>query len=195
MEFVALVARPFQICTPPLDAGGKFRPKSGMYRILGADRREYGPVSAEQLRRWINEGRANAETLVRAEGETAWRPLAQFGEFQFAAPPVSPAPFPPPRYGLARRTNSFAVAGLVFGILSITGGLCCYGLPFNILGLVFSLIGLAQIKGSPELYDGQGMAIAGLVLSILGLLVMLGLISLVALGSAFSEPVHPFRRL
>ena len=167
-----------------------------MYRILGADGREYGPISAGQLRRWISEGRANAETQTRAEGDAGWKPLAQFSEFQIAAAaPASPAPFPPPRYGAARRTNSFAIAGLVFGILSITGGLCCYGLPFNILGLVFSLVGLAQIKSNPELYDGQGMAVAGLVLSILGLLVMLGLISLVAFSSAWKEPVHHFRRL
>ena len=122
-----------------------------MYRILGADGREYGPISADQLRRWISEGRANAETQTRIEGEAAWKPLGQFAEFQFAFAPAAPAPFPPPQYGATRRTNVFAITGLVFGILSITGGLCCYGLPFNILGLIFSIVGLAQIKANPEL--------------------------------------------
>jgi hypothetical protein len=28
------------------------------YKIIGADLMEYGPVSAEQIRQWINEGRA-----------------------------------------------------------------------------------------------------------------------------------------
>ncbi len=164
--------------------------------MLGADGREYGPISAEQLRRWISEGRANAETLTRAEGDATWKPLAQFAEFYPAATPAIPAPVAPPRYGTPRRTNSFAVAGLVFGILSITGGLCCYGLPFNILGLMFSLIGLSQIKGNPELYDGRGMAIAGLVLSILGLLVMVGLLAwILASNSSWTAPGHHFRRL
>ena len=39
-------------------------------------------------------------------------------------------------------------------------------MPFNILGIVFSLVGLAQIKKSPETFTGRGMAIAGLALSI-----------------------------
>lgn len=167
-----------------------------MYHILGADGREYGPISAEQLRRWISEGRANAETRTRLETDAVWKPLGQFAEFQFTAPPASPAPFPPPRYGAARRTNAFATAGLVFGILSITGGFCCcYGLPFNLLGLVFSLIGLAQINSNPELYDGKGMAIAGIVLSLLGLLLMLGMVFVFALSSAWNEPLHHLHRL
>src|ERR1041385_110292 len=52
-----------------------------MYKIIGADEREYGPVSAEQLRQWIAEGRANAQTRAQAEGSAEWRPLAAFPEF------------------------------------------------------------------------------------------------------------------
>ena len=35
-----------------------------MYRILGSDGNEYGPVSTEQLRLWIAEKRVNSETRV-----------------------------------------------------------------------------------------------------------------------------------
>ena len=28
-----------------------------MYKIIGADGKEYGPISAEQLRQWLNEDR------------------------------------------------------------------------------------------------------------------------------------------
>ena len=52
-----------------------------MYKIIGADQKEYGPVSAEQLRQWVTEGRVNAQTKVRAEGETEWKPLSAFAEF------------------------------------------------------------------------------------------------------------------
>jgi len=39
------------------------------YFMQGGDGKEYGPVSAEQLRQWLAEGRANAQTQVRlAEG-------------------------------------------------------------------------------------------------------------------------------
>jgi hypothetical protein len=65
-----------------------------MYRILGADQKEYGPVSAEVLRQWIQAGRATGRTLARAEGEAGWKPLSDFPEFaealgvQAGAPPA-----------------------------------------------------------------------------------------------------------
>jgi len=52
-----------------------------LYRIIGGDGREYGPISDDQLRMWIAENRANAQTQIRLEGETEWKPLAAFPEF------------------------------------------------------------------------------------------------------------------
>lgn len=52
-----------------------------MYKIIGADKKEYGPVTADQMHRWISEGRANAQTLVQAEGTADWKPLGQIPEF------------------------------------------------------------------------------------------------------------------
>jgi len=51
-----------------------------MYKILGGDGREYGPVSAAQLRQWVIEGRANALTQVKAEGATQWQSLSSLPE-------------------------------------------------------------------------------------------------------------------
>jgi uncharacterized membrane protein len=65
------------------------------------------------------------------------------------------------------RTNSLATAGLVLGILSVTFGLCCYGLPFNVAGIVCSVVALTQIRGDPQRERGHGLAVTGLVLSIL----------------------------
>jgi len=67
-----------------------------MYRIIGADQKEYGPVSADQLRRWIAEGRASGASLIRPEGATEWQPLSAFPEFADAlvsAPAPGTAPF------------------------------------------------------------------------------------------------------
>ena len=47
-----------------------------MYKILGGDGNEYGPVSADTLRQWVREGRANALTQVKAEGTTQWQALS-----------------------------------------------------------------------------------------------------------------------
>ena len=52
-----------------------------MYKIIGADQKEYGPVSVDQLRAWFVEGRVNGQTMARAEGTTEWKPLASFPEF------------------------------------------------------------------------------------------------------------------
>ena len=155
-----------------------------MYKIIGADGKIYGPASAEQLRQWLAEGRANAQTQTLADGATEWKPLATLTEFA-ASFPAAPSPVigPPkpahPGFGQMPRTNSFATTGMVCGILSLVL-CCCYGFPFNILGIVFSLIGLAQINRHPEIYEGQGLAMAGLILSIaslaiFGVLLVIGL--------------------
>jgi len=52
-----------------------------MYTIIGGDQKEYGPVTAEQLRLWVTEGRVNAQTSVRIEGTIEWKPLAAYPEF------------------------------------------------------------------------------------------------------------------
>jgi hypothetical protein len=63
-----------------------------MYKIIGADQKEYGPVTAEQLRQWVVEGRVNGQTSIWAEGATDWKPLSAFPEFATllgAKPPVA----------------------------------------------------------------------------------------------------------
>jgi uncharacterized membrane protein len=75
-----------------------------MYKIIGGDGNEYGPVTTEQLQQWIAEGRANTQTKARREGEMEWKPLAGFPEFasalveqtraRLAEPPATPAAFP-----------------------------------------------------------------------------------------------------
>jgi hypothetical protein len=62
-----------------------------MYKIIGADGKEYGPVSAEQLRQWLKEGRINSQTRVVAEGGTDWKAFGDCPEF---ADPAAPKPPP-----------------------------------------------------------------------------------------------------
>ena len=51
-----------------------------MYKIIGGDGKEYGPVTADQIRDWVREGRANAST--RAAGiDGEWKALTGFPEF------------------------------------------------------------------------------------------------------------------
>lgn len=63
-----------------------------MFTIIGADGKEYGPVTADKIREWIANGRANAQTQCRREGEAAWSTLGSLGEFAgtFNGPPPMP---------------------------------------------------------------------------------------------------------
>src|SRR5882724_7977662 len=51
------------------------------YYIIGGDTKEYGPIWTEDVRNWIAEGRLNAQSLAKGEGDTAWRTLGSFPEF------------------------------------------------------------------------------------------------------------------
>ena len=64
-----------------------------MYKIIGGDGREYGPVSPEQLRQWLTEGRLTPQSLAQAAGSTEWKPLVNFPELMpIAAPPLVAPP-------------------------------------------------------------------------------------------------------
>jgi hypothetical protein len=69
-----------------------------MFKIIGGDGRQYGPVTAEQVREWIAAGRANAQTQIQREGETDWKPISDVPEFADALTfkPLSQLPAPAP---------------------------------------------------------------------------------------------------
>lgn len=140
------------------------------YRIVGADGNTYGPVTLEQLRQWLTEGRVDSRTPVYVEGATNWTYISLLPEFAPAQPPTPPAASPIQPLVLRRGTNGFATAGLVCSLLAWTICCCCGGLPFNLLGLVFSIVALVQISAQADPQDGRGLAIIGLVLSSLSLL-------------------------
>jgi hypothetical protein len=145
------------------------------YRIVGADGKTYGPVGLDQIRQWLAQGRLEARTPVYVEGATEWTTLAQLPELglAFAPPPpaigaVSQTP------GAARGTNGFATMGMVCALIAWIC-CCCGGLPFNLLGIVFCIIALAQISSQSEPQEGRMLAILGLVLSVASLLFYMAL--------------------
>ncbi|KYG96502.1 DUF4190 domain-containing protein [Paenibacillus sp. SEL1] len=74
--------------------------------------------------------------------------------------PFNPPPVVPP-------TNSKAVASMVLGILSVV--IPYLGLIIGIVGIILSSLSLKEINRHGE--QGRGMAIAGLVCSIIGTLI------------------------
>jgi hypothetical protein len=149
-----------------------------MYQIFATDGKQYGPVNADQVRQWIREQRVTPQTPVWVTGSPAWVAASTLPEFAGAFPRSAPPRIGPPGPNVlilpaASPSHSMAKTGMVCGILSITIGCCCGGLPFNILGLVFSVIALVQISENPQRYGGRDLAIIGLILSSLGLIVLL----------------------
>lgn len=145
-----------------------------MYRIVAADQKEYGPVDAGQIEEWIAQGRANGQTIARLD-DGPWKPLSSFPEFASAvasAPvPSVPTQSPPSLESFpqsAAKTNVLAISGLA---LSVLGFLQCCTPFIAVLGLIFSSIGLFQINSDPVRYDGRRLAIAGIITSIVGLLI------------------------
>lgn len=140
-----------------------------MYKMLGHDKAEYGPVSAEALRQWIAEGRANAQTLIQAAGATEFKPLAQFPEFQqalaaaAAGRPPAAAPAAIPGDGTPEN-KSLAVTSLVLGILSFF-----LFLLSAIPAIITGHMALSRIRREPARYSGRGLATAGLVLGYLNI--------------------------
>ena len=113
-----------------------------MYKIIGANQAEYGPVTADQLRQWITEGRVNAATLAQAVGDTGWKPISTFPEFvaNFASTSVPPPLMPPPLGAAVPNANGrlhaldevngpaiglmvTAILGIVYTVLTIFGNL------------------------------------------------------------------------
>jgi GYF domain 2 len=66
-----------------------------MFKIIGADQKEYGPISAEQIRQWIIDGRLNAQTRAQRDGGE-WQTLSAFDEFADVLRPAAAGTTPPP---------------------------------------------------------------------------------------------------
>lgn len=154
-----------------------------MYKLVGADRAEYGPVTREAVLEWIAQGRANAQTIAKFE-DGPWKPLGTFDEFKAAlgvsaTPPTidvwstSTSAPPPPFSGVGSqtKTNIPAILSIVFPLVC-----CCCAYVGPALGIIFSIISLSQLRSNPNIYStspivpkiGLGISIAILILHIIG---------------------------
>jgi len=102
-----------------------------MYRIIGADGQQYGPVNVDQMRRWVTENRVRPETLVQAEGSTEWKPVSSFPELA-AELRVAPPGFTPPVVAPPPVSNPRASNKIPAGICAILLG--AFGIHKFILG-------------------------------------------------------------
>jgi len=136
------------------------------YLIIGGNGKQYGPVSGEDLRQWIADRRVHAQTKIQIAGASEWKALSEFPEFSDAL--NNPAQPPPPLSAAApAKASAMAVTSLVLGILGIfTCGITA------LVGLVFGIVALVKVKGSKGALKGDGLALAGIIVSALFLLMI-----------------------
>lgn len=100
--------------------------------------------------------------------------------------PYSKQPVYYPAYIRPARTNGLSIASMVLGIVSIftvacwgIGGICA------ILSLIFGCVALSTIRTTGE--SGRGMAIAGIVTSVVAIVIGIALLALILLGAELSN--------
>ncbi len=147
-----------------------------MYKIIGSDGKQYGPVDLQQIRQWIAQGRVNAQTRVQPAGapESEWKTAADFPELGLApaagvpgaatVPALPTASASPPQSGLA-------ITSLVLGVLALV--LCVIGPLLGIPAIISGHLARGRARRAPAQYGGAGIALAGLIIGYVSLLVSL----------------------
>ena len=190
------------------------------YHIIGGDGETYGPYPTEKIRELINENRLEPDSKIRVEGGP-WMTVDDLSEFtpvtnQPTPPPINPPSiggtgYPVQPYGQHTQpnrsgppNNQLAVTGMVLGIASFVLSCCCSQVPLlgviailisfltPIAGLICSIIARSQIRKSNGTQGGEGMALAGIIISSVYLLLILAILGLVLAGvvaaSQFGRP-------
>jgi prepilin-type processing-associated H-X9-DG protein len=130
-----------------------------MYKIIGTDQKEYGPVTSDQINQWIAQGRVNAQTRAQADGGE-WKTLGDFPEFSATLGHRVPPTTSPPLTGSPAKTSGLAIASLVLGIL----GMFTCGIS-SVVGLILGIVAMGRVKKSNGALEGHGLALAGTIVS------------------------------
>jgi hypothetical protein len=144
------------------------------YTIIGGDQKPYSSVTPDDIRRWIADGRLNAQSLAREENDTEWRPLSAFPEFAdvFAASSAPPPPLAAPMAG-AGDDGRDAALQLVKGpaialIITASFGVAYYG--FSGLFTLFTGGAMFHQEMPPEIppqmrafFEGMHGPLAGVI--------------------------------
>jgi hypothetical protein len=157
------------------------------YTIIGGDQKEYGSVTADDLRKWIADGRLNAQSLAKEENDTEWRPLSAFPEFAdvLGASSAPPPPLTAPVTSASGERDAALqlVKGPVIG-LKVTA---IVGLVLVVVGLVVNVITLNGFHiGPQQMYDPQMQKLIGTLGGSLGIVqnIIGGIVGVVVLLGA-----------
>ena len=160
-----------------------------MYKIIGADQVEYGPITAEQVRQWVAEGRLNGLSKIQVDGSGQWKQLREMPEFASLLPPPPPPITLPAASPLSSAAvppnNPLAAWSLGTGIASLP---CCFAFVLSPLSIVLGAMALSQINRNPN-QGGRGLAAAGIVLGCISLVMAIAFWAIL-----FVRPRQPVTR-
>jgi len=113
-------------------------------------------------------------TPAPAYEETAGDGVARGSEPSSGTPSAAP---------VARRQSSKAIAALVCGLASFPVGLFIgpFAVPLSIAALVLGILARKEIAADPNV-DGDGVALAGLIMGIIGIALTVIVIAVIALA-------------
>jgi hypothetical protein len=125
-----------------------------------------------------------APSPAGAIGQPPYPVAAALGAPPPAPPYFAPSYAPPPGYGLppvGQTTNGLAVASMVLGIVWVFG-------IGSILAVIFGFVARKQIKDSGGRESGGGMALAGIILGLVGVAsLILWIVFVIAVTTSISN--------
>ena len=132
-----------------------------MFIIIGGDGKEYGPVSAEQVRTWLASGRANLQTKAKYAGTEEWHTLGDYTEF--VSPPAA-----------AAAATTYAKPAPVTDAKAFADDLIARAAPLDIFGC---------LDRAFKLWTGNFFPLVGVTLLVLIAMMVAGIIPLVGVLS------------
>ena len=115
-----------------------------MYTIIGGDGKEFGPVTAEQIRSWIAGGRANKDTRVKAAGSDAWKTVSECPEIMSPAA-AAPGASAPVMAGIAPKLDIISCYERSWALLKANFW-PLVGVSF-VMAFIYGMLGWSQYTG------------------------------------------------
>jgi len=125
---------------------------------------------------------------------TGYDPGATQQEPQFQSPQFNPQnqqiyqqPFGSPVAATAGKDQTLPLVAVISGTLSIVLSFCCYlGVLLGPVALITGFIGMRNADGNPDVYEGKGLAVAGMIAGGAGLIFSIFMIIIGILAGLFS---------
>jgi hypothetical protein len=129
----------------------RINPMETTYKVRGADGKEYGPATLQQLSAWLREGRINLQTEIMRSDVDYWAAAGQYSELKSAAP-VPPAT--PPAFGAMASAQPTAARNDAALVMQLKSGASWF---YWIAGLSLINSVVAFTGGSWRFFFGLGI--------------------------------------